>query len=315
MRNDVSKVPGWLLCICSVSERKCVATSPSIFFSIFDRTSEKKVFLQIGNTFDWNQGCWFDVITRYKGNEVSTIHFSFLSLGHLDWFDRRIFLSLPNGRRLAVFFSSSSSSVFFNIYITLRLTMHIHICLWLGSSETRRTHRCLLCNHHFLCRNSLRLIIDWSYLFHHKSEHVKRIYLSFEMVNRTHLPSSKSTFTLFSLSLSLPYLLIFRVEFANSSSVFEIVFVSSHWMHVVVFFLNLLLFRQGCTRQCNFFIDYRIRFSLTTQQHWNWNDAHKLNEAHPTYEHILRASDGNLTCLERPYSSLFCLFAMHWWVQ
>ena len=36
MRSDVSKVPGWLLCICSVWERKCVATCSSFDHSIFD---------------------------------------------------------------------------------------------------------------------------------------------------------------------------------------------------------------------------------------------------------------------------------------
>ncbi len=41
-RNDVSKVPGWLLCICSVWERKCVATSLLMLLFYFWSKEEKK---------------------------------------------------------------------------------------------------------------------------------------------------------------------------------------------------------------------------------------------------------------------------------
>jgi hypothetical protein len=42
MRNDVSKVPGWLLCICSVWERKCVATSPLMLLFYFWSKKERE---------------------------------------------------------------------------------------------------------------------------------------------------------------------------------------------------------------------------------------------------------------------------------
>lgn len=50
MRNDVSKVPGWLLCICSVWERKCVATS-LLMLPFYFWSKEKEKNDEVGNKY------------------------------------------------------------------------------------------------------------------------------------------------------------------------------------------------------------------------------------------------------------------------